>query len=135
MAKKITGSISLTLTAVVNEVTQTPQGHMKHSLGYVCVADDDGKKYQNWQYLSYAKPDTEAKVYQPGTVLRLTFKSFSIFTAQNGGVYLSPEGFVHVDVVKFGDKEQGEQGDQPTTYNSPSKKTPPTPVAEEDDTF
>lgn len=131
--KKITGNVSLTLTAVVDEVTSIQGGHMKHKLGYVKVVDGDETKFMNWQYVVFAQEGKETKSYQVGTVLRLTFKSFTIFTAQNGGVYLSPDGYVDVDVVKWGDKEQGAEGDQPVSYNKPSKPTPPSPVAESDE--
>lgn len=119
--KKITGNVSLSLTAVVQEVTQTANGHQKHQLGYVCVAQEDEKVYQNWQFFTYASGDKEARVYPPGTVLTLTFKHFSIYTSEKGGTYLTPD-FPQVTIVKWGQTEQTDATPQPPKYNKSSKK-------------
>lgn len=131
--KKVTGTVELSLTAMVTEVTFTANGHAKHALGYALEATEEEKNYQNWQVFTYAKEDKEAQVYPVGTVLQIHFKWVSLYTSESGGQYLTPGGFPDIRVVKWGKTEENDATPQPATDNKKKGKNPPAPEPVTDD--
>src|SRR5436190_15350262 len=123
MAKKISGNVTLTMRGFVTDVQATPTGHLKHSLGYTLVTEDEVKTYHNYQFMSWKNDDGVATMYPIGTEVVVSFKCFSTYTSdKNGNKYHTTEGWG--EVIVLGVKPEAGQSDstpQPASYNNKPK--------------